>query len=419
MNMIKKIHRRFILLATLAVFIIEAVALSVINGMMYYIVRDDIHTVLTSISQNGGVITARNHESSSWLNDGTWSGEAPEFTYQTRYFSVLFDEDGVAKVTNINHIAAFTAEEAVESAVKAAKSGMVEGFFYKNRGCYSYHVSRIESGDVLVVILDCTRDMGAVKAFLKYSCLFGLLCILLFVGILTFLSKAAIRPFVRNVENQKRFITNASHELKTPVAIISANAEALELINGKNEWTGNILAQVKRLSLLINDLVLLSKIGESSEKDIVLEDTDLSAAATVASDGFRQMILDSGKALTLDVEPALRGMVEPRLFSEIVNILMDNAVKYCDDGGTITVSLHKKKNSKAKILAVSNHYKDGQAEDYEKFFERFYRGDTSHNSKKAGYGIGLSMARDMATLMKGKLDVAYKDGVITFFVVVG
>ncbi len=419
MDLIKKMHRRFILLATLAVFIIVAAALSVINGMMYYIVRDDIHTVLTSISANGGVITAKSRESSSWLNDGTWGGEAPEFTYQTRYFSVLFDEAGTAKVTNINHIAAFTAEEAVESAVRAAKSGMTEGFFYKNRGCYSYHVSRIESGDVLVVILDCTRDMAAVKAFLKYSSLFGLLCILLFVGILTCLSKAAIRPFVRNVENQKRFITNASHELKTPLAIISANAEAMELISEKNEWTGNILAQVKRLSLLINDLVLLSKIGESSEKDIKLTDTDLSAAVRMGAESFKQMILDSGKKLEIQVDDAIHGLVEPRLFSEIVNILLDNAVKYCDEGGTITVSLHKNKKGKEKILAVSNHYKDGQAEDYEKFFERFYRGDTSHNSKKAGYGIGLSMARDMAALMKGKLDVAYKDGVITFFVVVG
>ena len=417
MDLIKKMHRRFILLATLAVFIIVAAALSVINGMIYYVVRDDIHGVLTSISQNGGVITAKNHESTGWLNDG-WSSEMPEYTYQTRYFSVLLDEDGTAKVTNINHIAAFTAEEAVEHAVKAAKSGLAEGFFYKNRGCYSYHVSRVESGDVLVVILDCTRDMAAVKAFLKYSCFFGLLCILLFVGILTFLSKTAIRPFVRNVENQKRFITNASHELKTPVAIISANAEAMELLCGKNEWTGNILAQVKRLSLLINDLVLLSKISESSEKDVKLTDTDLSAAARMGAESFKQMIVDGGKKWELQVEDGIHGLVEPRLFSEIVNILLDNAVKYCDDGGTITVSLHKNKKGKEKILAVSNHYKDGKAEDYEKFFERFYRGDTSHNSKKAGYGIGLSMARDMARLMKGKLDVEYKDGVITFFVVV-
>ncbi len=415
MDMIKKMHRRFLLLATVAVVIILAVALSVINGMMYFVVRNDIHTVLETISQNGGVITVKK-ASGSWLDDSSWSGEAPEFTYQTRYFSVLLDEDGTAKVTNINHIAAFSAEEAVEKAVWAVKSGMSEGFFYKNRGCYAYHVSTTSSGDLLVVILDCTRDMSAVRAIFKYSSLFGLLCVLLFVGILTLLSKRAIRPFVRNVENQKRFITNASHELKTPVAIISANAEAIELISGKSEWTGNILTQVKRLSLLINDLVLLSKIGESSAKDITLTDTDLSAAVIAGAEGFKAMIEGDGKTFNVDVKEGVRGQVEPRLYGEIVNILLDNAVKYCDEAGTITVSLRAKKNGKGSRLSVSNHYKDGQAEDYEKFFERFYRGDTSHNSKKAGYGIGLSMARDMAALMKGKLGVEYKDGVITFFV---
>ncbi|MEE0029023.1 MAG: histidine kinase dimerization/phospho-acceptor domain-containing protein, partial [Dialister sp.] len=294
MDMIKKLHRQFILLATLAVFIIIAVALSVINGMMYLIVRGDIHDVLETIADNGGVITTRRISGGGWLPDGSWVEDTPEFTYQTRYFSVLLDSDGTAKVTNINHIAAFSAESAVEAAVAAVKTGESEGYFQKQKGTYAYHVSRTTDGDLLVVILDCTRDLSAVKAFLKYSSLFGLLCLLLFVGIVTVLSGIAIRPFVRNMENQKRFITNASHELKTPIAIISANAEAMELINGKNEWTGNIISQVKRLSLLINDLVLLSKIGETSAKDLTLVDTDLSEAVKSSAGSFRQMIEDAG-----------------------------------------------------------------------------------------------------------------------------
>lgn len=145
------------------------------------------------------------------------------------------------------------------------------------------------------------------------------------------------------MENQKRFITNASHELKTPIAIISANAEAMELINGKNEWTGNIIAQVKRLSLLINDLVLLSKIGETSAKDLTLVDTNLSEAVKSSAGSFRQMIEDAGKTLSVEAESGIRAKVEPRLFSEIVSILLDNAVKYCDEKGTITTRLEKHK----------------------------------------------------------------------------
>ena len=114
----------------------------------------------------------------------------------------------------------------------------------------------------------------------------------------------------------------------------------------------------------------------------------------------------------MEAESGIHAKVEPRLFSEIVSILLDNAVKYCDEKGTITARLEKHK--KGVILSVSNPYQEGASEDYERFFERFYRGDTSHNSKRSGYGIGLAMARDMARLMKGSLAVSYKDGVITF-----
>ena len=129
---------------------------------------------------------------------------------------------------------------------------------------------------------------------------------------------------------------------------------------------------------------------------------------------FRQMIEDAGKTLSVEMESGIHAKVEPRLFSEIVSILLDNAVKYCDEKGTITARLEKHK--KGVILSVSNPYQEGASEDYERFFERFYRGDISHSSKRSGYGIGLSMARDMARLMKGSLDVSYKDGVITFSV---
>ncbi len=417
MDMIKKLHRKFILLATLAVCIIVVVALSVINGILYLAMKDDIHSMLTYISDNGGSVSEqRRPVNQGWFTDGNWADDTPEFTYQTRYFSILLDSDGTAKVINVNHIAAFTAKEAVQVAISAVHTGLREGFFKKDRASYAYYISENDSGDYLVVIMDCTRDLYAINAFLKYSALFGLLCILLFVCIVTVLSKRAIRPFVQNMENQKRFITNASHELKTPVAIISANAEAMELINGKNEWTGNILNQVKRLSLLINDMVLLSKIGESSAKDVVLQDTDLSLAVCNGAAGFRQMIQDQGKTLDVDVKESLHAMAEPKLFGEIVSILLDNATKYCDDKGNIKVTLQSKKNGKGAILSVSNTYKEGKGVDYDQFFERFYRGDTSHNSQKAGYGIGLSMARDMTKLMKGSMAVSYKGETITFSV---
>lgn len=421
MDMIKTIHRKFILIATVSIFMIVAVALSVINGTLYMMVRGEIHTVLDYISDGGGTLAGERLPAAQqgWLADGSWSDDTPEFMYQTRYFSVLLDRDGTAKLINVNHIAAFTAKEAVTTAIEACQSGETEGFFKKDKASYAYKMTAKSDGDLLIVILDCTRDLAAVNAFLRYSSLFGLLCILLFIAIVTILSKRVIRPFQRNVENQKRFITNAGHELKTPIAIISANAEALELISGKNEWTGNILKQVHRLSGLINDMILLAKVGEATEKDIHLTDVDFTRCVTSGADSFRQLITDQGKQFEEHIGQGIRAKADARFVSELVSIFLDNAAKYCDAGGTVSVSLSKRKNGKGAVITVSNHYKEGKGVDYSRFFERFYRGDTSHNSSQAGYGIGLSMAADMVKLMRGTIGVTYKEGIISFKVEIG
>jgi len=417
MDMIKSLHRKFILIATAAIFTIVFVALAVINGTLYFGVRAEIHTVMDHILANGGSLSgALDRNNGSWLNDESWTENTPEFSYQTRYFSVLLDHDGTAKVIDVNHIAAFSAKEAVETAVEAVESGDSEGYFKKNKASYAYKLARTGEGDILVVILDCTRDMAAVNAFLRYSSLFGLLCIAGFVAIVSIFSKRAIRPFQQNMENQKRFITNAGHELKTPVAIISANAEALSLINGKNEWIDNILKQVRRLAGLIDDMVLLAKVGEASKKDIRLTDVNLSEAAENGAAAFRQLAAEQEKKLETDLAPGIHVEAEPKFVNELISILLDNAVKYCDDGGVIRISAAAKKKGNAAELIVSNHYREGEGVDYTRFFERFYRGDTSHASDKSGYGIGLSVAADMVKLMGGKIGVRYENGMISFVV---
>lgn len=414
-EMIKRLHRRFILIATVSIFLIVAVALGVINGTLYVMVRQEIHSVVTYIAAGGGILgSQRSPAGDGWLSDGSWGGDTPEFSYQTRYFSVLLGSDGAARVINVNHIAAFTAEEAVKAAAEAVSSGTGEGFFKKEKSSYAYKVESNDSGDYLVVILDCTRDMAAVNTFLRYSSLFGLLCILLFVAIVSILSKEAIQPFIRNAENQRRFITNAGHELKTPVAIISANAEALELISGKSEWTENILKQVRRLSNLINDMITLSKVGESRGRAAPLVPVNLTEAVRSGAGAFQAVAVEGGRQMTLLIEDGIWGMAEPRFFGELLNILLDNAVKYCDDHGQITVSLSGRRGGKEAVLDVSNDYRDGEGLDCRRFFERFYRGDTSHNSAKDGYGIGLSMAEDMVRCMNGKITAFWEKGVMHF-----
>ncbi len=416
-DMIRSLHRKFIVVATAVVFLIVTVAIGVIHGMLHFVLYEETQSVLDHLVQNNGILNEKKRPiGEGWLLDQEWAENAPEFYYQTRYFSVLLDEDGAAKVINVNHISAFDAKTALETALSAAHSGNDSGDFEKNRAHYAYRVAKTDNG-VLVVILDCTRDVRALQAALRYEIFFGLGCVLLFVGFMTIFSKHAIRPFIRNAENQRRFITNASHELKTPVAIISANAEALECISGKNEWTGNILRQVRRLTLLINDLVMLAKVGETSAKDVVLKDIDVTQIVTAGADSFRSLVESDGKQLETAITPGVHAKAEPKFLTELINILLDNAAKYCDEKGIVSVKLTKEKNGKAAI-EIANDYAAGENVDYTRFFERFYRGDTSHSSDKMGYGIGLSMAADMVKLMHGKLEVLYAKGVITFRVTI-
>lgn len=417
MNIIKRLRRKFILLATVAVVIIVVGALGLINAISYVRMESQCMTVLSYISQNGGKIPpnmAPAPPNSSWLDRGSWSDDTPDFSYQIRYFSVLVNAEGYAKEINIKNIAAFSEDEAIQYARTTVGQEKPQGFFKKNKATYGYMITKNDDGTYLIVIMDCTRDVSAVNDFMRDSAWFGFICILLYVLILAALCNVAIRPFIRNMENQKRFITNAGHELKTPIAIISANTETIEMINGKSQWTGSILKQVQRLNNLITDLITLSKMGERAQADLTITDINLSETVQTVADSFLSMVKDEKKALVSHIQPGIHIQSDAKCLYELINIFVDNAVKYCDDDGTIDVTLQKGKKNKGAVITVANNYADGKDVDYRRFFERFYRGDESHNSQKSGYGIGLSMAEELTELLKGKLSVHYKDGIITF-----
>jgi hypothetical protein len=236
---------------------------------------------------------------------------------------------------------------------------------------------------------------------------------LIVILILSIFARRVVRPYIKNSEAQKEFVTNASHELKTPLAVISANTEVIEMMNGKSEWTDSTVKQVNRLSELISQLVVLSKLEE--KQDIVLSDVNMSEETNSVMSSFKAIAETKEITLKTDIADDVHVQADQKGLHELVNILMDNAVKYCDEKGTVSVSLSRK--GKNAVFIVSNDYSAGEGVDYKQFFERFYREDKSHNSEKKGYGIGLSMAESLVRMFKGKISVNYKKPVISFTVI--
>lgn len=336
-----------------------------------------------------------------------------ESIYETRYFvAQVSDEE-----TQITHVYIAIGEETASSIAESIyQKGSDYGslpMFANRRMKYMKQVQ--EDGSTLIVVLDSTSRYGLIRIVMTYMSGVWLAVLMLYIIIMGRYSKKLVQPFIENDEKQKRFITNASHELKTPLAVISANTEMTEAIGGKTKWTESTRRQVGKLQTLIEDLVVLSRLDEM--RDLPLTEMDLSALTTETVESFRDVIEGSGKQLIVDIAPGVRGKIEKRSFQQLVSILMDNASKYCDENGKVEVKLVPQKRGKDVGLTISNTYAEGKNVDYSRFFERFYREDASHNSAKAGFGIGLSMGKEIVERLDGKIKVSYAGDVILFDII--
>ncbi len=427
MNMIKKLQRKFIMIAGLAVVIIMFCLLAPINLLNRYKVSRELEKTLSYIIEAGGELSATQETEIEVNGDTSWVrllnsfvGEngslnfTPESKYQLRYFLVTLDEEGEVEDVNLSHIASVNEQEALKMTEHARSRHLKKGFLEEESSSYYYLKVKRDDGTSVIGFMECTREINNLSVFYYSSMGFAFLLVVVFLILIAVLSKRIMQPYVDNIESQREFITNAGHELKTPLAIISANTEVIEMINGKSEWTDSIIAQVKRETTLINDMITLSRMSEAEQ--IVLIDIDISKTLTESAQSFRPVIEQQGKKLVMQIQEGLSVKADQKVLTELCNILIDNASKYCDEHGTVQVAL-KKKGRSAVMMQVSNDYKDGADTDYSKFFRRFYRGDVSHNSQKSGYGIGLSMAQTITEKLKGKISASWKNGVITFTVV--
>lgn len=334
---------------------------------------------------------------------------SPETPFQTRYFSVVI-ADGAVESYSLDNIAAIDEEDAETYALQIIDEGSGSGFI----DIYRYRVADCDDG-TRIIFVDCRQEIESFRNTLVYSVGVSLLGFLAVFLLVLFWSKKIFKPVAESYEKQKRFITDASHEIKTPLTIIDANTEVIEMVNGESEWTQNTRDQVKRLTALTNQMVALSRLDENPEPREKAE-FDLSDVAYEVIDHFSSLSEVRGKKISADIDDGIKYTGDENSIRQLISILVDNAMKYAVGSADIDISL---KRDGRKVKLVLRNLTEGMSEGPQDIlFERFYRPDSSRNSETGGSGIGLSLARSIVESHKGKISARCdKEGYITFQVI--
>lgn len=332
------------------------------------------------------------------------SNERSGYQLSTFYSVALSDEGKVLAVDNEGRDA-YQEEELVQIARKISSQDQRLG----RMGNITYIVEAKE-GYTLVAFMDNTVSEAGLKTMLRYVFLVGGLAILAMFFIASILAGFIISPLEENDRQQKRFISDASHELKTPIAVIATNAEMLSRELGHNEWLSNIQYETERMDRLVKQLLDLSH----AESAIVpMESLDFSRLVTGETLAFESLAFDKGKTFIIEIEEAIILMGNPSQLTQLVSILLDNAIRH-STGREIGISLVRRPHT--ALLTVTNDGNEISPEKIHHLFERFYRVDEARNSESHHYGIGLSIAKAIAEKHGGNIDVFWQDGKISFTV---
>ena len=438
--MISKLKRRFIILAMAALAILLAVIVAGMNIINYEKVVSDADERIEVIEENydrflnvpggsfmpqGDVIEQDDMDDDEDFDPddmfdredepffGRGGEKGPFMTRdeaeESRFFMATAGQDGEIQQVNVDRISSVDEGEARSYAKEALSSGKDEGFV----GEFRYSVENDGPG-MRITFLDCGRVLESFRDFLRYSILMSLAGLAVMFGVITFFAGRIVRPVAESYEKQKRFITDAGHEIKTPLAIIKANIDLMDMELDKKrvdkaelkENLGDINSQVDRLTDLTNDLVYLSRMEEGDS--LVMTEVPLSDIVSETAASFGPLAEEQGKTIEAKIEPMISVQGSTKELEKLLSIVLENAVKYSSDP-KIGVSL--KKEGKNAVLEVRNQT-DGELtnEMLSHVFERFYRTDSSRNSATGGHGIGLSMASAIVKAHGGKISAHTSTG---------
>ncbi len=399
--MIYRLRKKFIWICILSFIAVFSVVIILIYATTVMQTTRTLDRHADMISQNDGKFPDFNEQRPGTGRPVPPEGFNRESPFTTRYFTVKFDRRTNNIFSDTEQIASVSEKEAEEYAQMALKNGVERGWVNN----YRYKIYDTENGTAIVFVSGVNAMENNQNFMLGTLSVFAL-CSVIIIVLIIFTSKRAVKPAAESYEKQKQFITNANHELKTPLTLIRTNLDILEAEVGENEWLSDIRDEALLMNELVDRMVLLARMDEDST-DIEKKEFSLSDAVSDTVSSFSSAVQSNGKLLTVNVS-SLSYFGDEAGIRQIISILMDNALKYCDDGGEINVTLTG--GDRYPILCVENSYAAVGGIELERLFDRFYRADKAR-TYGTGFGIGLSMAKAIAEKHRGSITAYSIDNV--------
>ena len=395
--MFRKVRKKFVIVAVCSVFIVMLCILGTINIVNYTKVVNNADEIIDILKEGNGEF-------------GNFPGQdfSPEMPFSTRYFTVTLAPDGTVVRMNLNKIVSVSVEEAASYATELSAKGKASGFY----GNFRYGVLSMHTGETMYLFVDCFVELESFNNFLLASIVIGSVGVAVVFVLVFIFSGRIMKPVAESYRKQKQFITDAGHEIKTPLTVIGANTELIEMLSGESEWTKGIKEQIERLKNLTEKLIFLAKTEEQT--NISMFEFSLTDAVRETIQSFAAVAASRNISLTTDIQNDLCYIGNEEMIRQLVSLLTDNALKYTD-GDTVAVTL-RAENGK-RILETRNrasYMRDGSLNGV---FERFARGDSSRNSQTGGQGIGLSVSKAIVEAHKGKIKGECRSGIVTFTVI--
>lgn len=391
--MIHKLRQRFIRIVMSAFLAVLLLLLVCLNAMTRRSMYADIDTRLVYLAEHmigppQGMIDITPDMMRGWidLNDAGIMNETSYFIFDG-YMTLDVREQQT-------ELLSFALGRDASEVMREILGGTRD---FGNVGMYRYYAAEREN-PYLLVFLRCDSEFASMRSLLHTSVLVCAGFFLLVLLLVTLLSRRAMQPFADNIENQKRFISNASHELKTPLGVIVSDLDMQVMESGQSEWLENAQLQADHLALLIEQLTSYALLDEKRQRaaDVPVE---LSALAESLFSDFRPLAAANGLDMTAELSPGVVVTGNEETFRTLLSVLLENAVKYTPDGGTIVLRVRKEKRA---VLEVENTCGLLDEERLGRLFERFYRAP-AHRGGYGGSGLGLSIAQEITELYGGTI----------------